>query len=46
MKKLFILSTIIVTLSGCATRAVVCSDWNEIKTPDGRVYSERTCRDK
>jgi uncharacterized protein YceK len=46
MKKLLILLTVGVTLSGCVTRVIVCSDWNEIKTPDGRVYSERNCRDK
>jgi hypothetical protein len=46
MKKLLILSALlIITLSGCGTRVIVCSDWQEIHTKDGRVYSERTCKE-
>jgi hypothetical protein len=34
------------TLSGCVTRVIICGEWQEIHTKDGRVYSERTCREK
>jgi hypothetical protein len=45
MTKILMLTAIVLTLSGCVTRVIVCSDWQEIRTPDGRVYSERACRE-
>lgn len=45
MKKLLILLALGGSLSGCVTRVIVCSDWQEIHTRDGRVYSERTCKE-
>jgi hypothetical protein len=28
------------------TKVIVCTEWKEIMTSDGRVYKERTCRDQ
>jgi hypothetical protein len=46
MKKLLILLALGSSLSGCVTRVIVCSDWQEIRTYDGRVYSERVCKEQ
>ncbi len=45
MKKLLIVLTLFLGISACATRVVVCSNWNEIRMPDGRIYTERVCRE-
>ena len=45
MKNFLILSTIVFVLSGCASR-ITCGEWNEIKTPDGKIYTERRCSNK
>ena len=28
------------------TKVIVCTEWKEIMTSDGRVYKERTCREQ
>jgi len=45
MKILLIMVVATAILSGCFTRVIVCGEWQEIKTADGRVYSERACRE-
>lgn len=45
MKSLLIMVAATALLSGCFTRVIVCGEWQEIKTVDGRVYSERVCRE-
>jgi len=43
--KILLVMVVATALSGCFTRVIVCGEWQEIKTIDGRVYSERVCRE-
>lgn len=37
---------VIVQQEPVQTQVVVCSEWKEIATPDGKIYRERTCSSK